>query len=168
MIRVTTKVSIPTNILKAVRMAIIRTIDQLSSLGQKVAKNEAPKDTGLLFNSLHLIREFQPPIFNGGIQTNVPYAIVMDEGRKPGSRFPPAEPITRWIIRHRASFDLPSGKARASALKSLTFLISRKIAKKGIKGTRFFKKAEKAVEDAIGPGLQALGISIQTSWDEGG
>ena len=101
MIRVSTKVTFPAGLLNNVTAGIISLIDRLSTIGQKVAKNEAPKDTGLLFNSIQLIREFNPPRFNGGIQTNVPYAIVMDEVRRPGSRFPPAEPIAS--VAHRSN-----------------------------------------------------------------
>jgi len=49
---------------------------------------------------------------------------TMEEGRRPGARFPPPGPITAWVA---ATINPPAKK-----LKSVAFLVARKIAQFGI------------------------------------
>lgn len=53
-----------------------------------------------------------------------PYSGVVEEGRRPGARMPPLEPIARWAQR---KFRIPYRRARG-----LSFAIARKIAREGI------------------------------------
>ena len=176
MIRVKSKTKITPGLDLKIQTAIISTMDRISSFAQKVAKNKVPKDTGLLFNSIQLVREYQPPRFNGGIQTNLPYAIIMEEGRRPGSRFPPFLPIERWVIRHKERFSGAIEKFGGGkrGLKGLVFVIRRNIAKKGIPSNSrfdkrgFFKRAENAVNLIFPREINSLGLQIQKVWDEGG
>ena len=61
------------------------------------------------------------------------YVDAVEGGRSPG-RFPPVDAIMLWVKR---KLRVPPGK-----LKSVAFLVGRKIAKKGIKGKHMFRKAE--------------------------
>lgn len=77
------------------------------------------------------------------------YYQYVDQGRKPG-RFPPEKPILEWIGYKRlnptkkyASPVLkgglkPKALSNISQMKSLAFLIRRKIAREGIKATNFY------------------------------
>ena len=148
-------------------------LTSISALGQKVAKTHAPKDTGLGINSIQIIREFRPPVFVGGIETNLPYMVVMEEGRKPGT-MPPIAPLIRWVRRHRATFAIGTGKGARAKTKGIAFAIATKIKKKGIPSNLrfdkrgFFKKAEKAIELRFGKSIDNLGLQIQTAWESGG
>ena len=174
MIRVNVSIeNVPADFSQRTERAIRSIIDRISALGQRVAKARAPRDTGQLINSIHTIREFRSPIFVGGIETNLPVAIVMEEGRKPGS-FPPLEPIIAWVRRHRASFNIKSGKGSKARIRGVAFVIARKIQKRGIPSNPrfdkrfFFRKAGKAMELKFKSQIDALGLQIQQAWESGG
>ena len=165
--------NVPVDFFQRNERAIRSMIDRISAFGQKVAVNRAPKDTGQGVNSIHTIREFQSPIFVGGIETNLPHMVVMEEGRKPGS-FPPIEPIIAWVRRHKSVFQIKSGKGSKSQTRGIAFAIARKIQKKGIPSNPrfdhrgFFKKADKAIRLKFDRQIEALGVQIQQAWESGG
>lgn len=64
------------------------------------------------------------------------YAPVVEEGRKAGGKYPPPDAITLWVKRKI--------KPPADELKSVSFLVGRKIAEKGTTGAKMFEKAEKS------------------------
>lgn len=76
------------------------------------------------------------------------YAIYAHEGRRPG-RFPPLEPIQRWVRMKRLSgrYTVASrrrigGVARQwNEDRAAAFAIARAIAKRGTKGVKFFDMA---------------------------
>ena len=174
MIHVTSHVSFNQNMARDTADAIVRTMDRMSGEAQRVAVFNAPKDMGLLVNSIHLIREYNPPSFTGGIRTNVPYGVVMEEGRKPG--WPPFLPLFRWVVRNIGKFSGGGGGGKRetadSRARRLTFLIRRKIARKGIPSNPafdkrgFFKKAEAAVRARFDAEIRLLGLEIQRAWDK--
>ena len=61
------------------------------------------------------------------------------QGRRRGSRFPPPDPISRWI--KEKGIQGRDKRGRFISNKSLTFLISRAIARDGIKPLPFMKMA---------------------------
>lgn len=61
------------------------------------------------------------------------YALTMDEGRRPGARWPPYAPIERWVKRKLG--------AKAEELASTVYLIRRAIGENGIIGRHFSLKA---------------------------
>jgi len=70
------------------------------------------------------------------------YPKVMEFGREPG-KFPPMEPITAWVKRVILRNETDEGKIR-----SVSFLVVRKIAKNGIKAREFLKQGfEKSLDD---------------------
>ena len=169
MIDVRAKVQLNPNMPKQTVAAIISTMDRISGSASDVAKAAAPANTGLLKSSIQQVRRFRPPEFVGGITTNVPYAIVMEEGRRPGKGFPPFDPTTktfpalaRWV---RLKGLRPK---KGQTFKGLTFIIARKIARKGIKGRKYFLAARRAIEREFPAELERLGATIQRLWESGG
>jgi hypothetical protein len=76
------------------------------------------------------------------------------QGRRRGSRFPPPAPILKWI--KEKGIKGRDKKGRFISDKSLTFLISRGIARDGIKPLPFMKMA-------IQQSIKQLGKSLKTS-----
>lgn len=80
------------------------------------------------------------------------YPKVMEFGREPGKKFPPMEPLEAWVRRVILRNEEDEGKIR-----SVTFLIARKIAKNGIKAREFLKQGfEKSLDDVKGYFAEAL------------
>ena len=71
----------------------------------------------------------------------------VQSGRRKGARFPPPAPISKWI---REKGIQGRGKdGRFITNKSLTYLISRGIAKKGIKALPFMSMAIKQTKEQL-------------------
>jgi hypothetical protein len=68
------------------------------------------------------------------------YPAVMEFGRKPG-RMPPVEALERWV---QVKMRVP-----ASELREVAFVVARSIARKGIKGRKFFERGFKASQSSI-------------------
>lgn len=60
-------------------------------------------------------------------------------GRGPG-KFPPPDKIEDWIIRRKIT-PYPTRSGKTPTRKQLTYLISRKIAREGFKGSGFLEKS---------------------------
>ena len=87
-----------------------------------------------------------------GVGENVPYAVYRHEGTKP--HFPPLEPIQKWVVK-KGLVKSNRGKALTSVkamksknadsyeaqVKTIAFLIARKISKKGTQGLPFLQMA---------------------------
>lgn len=149
------------------------------------ARVGAPVFRGILANS---IQSLPPSVRIGGgatpiqrvegiVQTTTPYAIVMEEGRRPGGPRPPFEPIHRWVQlqARRGKLGLPDvggrkgqrtgrgGKFRtskkdrtAAAIRGLAFMIQRSIGEKGIRGRFFMKKAADFARAELATGMRSL------------
>jgi hypothetical protein len=72
----------------------------------------------------------------GIVGTGSPYGDVIELGRRPGSKWPPEGVLERWIEEKIG--------AEGAQLKSLEFLIRRKIGRKGFPGVHMFERAFKA------------------------
>lgn len=88
------------------------------------------------------------------------YWEYVDEGRKAG-KFPPISKIEEWLkypnVRDRIRFgnDKAFGEKER---KTLAFLIARKIARKGIKGSKFFTKVIES--DIVDELAEALTVAL--------
>lgn len=75
------------------------------------------------------------------------YADVVEDGRRPG-KFPPISAILQWMkvkpIRLRSLKTNSFEKVTPARLNSAAFLIARSIAKKGIKGLKYYQDAVEA------------------------
>ena len=90
------------------------------------------------------------------IEFNAPeYWKYANYGRGPG-KFPPMKNIEDWIVRRKIS-PTPMKDGKTPTRKQLAYLISRKIAKEGFKGSGFLEKTlgeqedywEERISDAI-------------------
>jgi hypothetical protein len=61
------------------------------------------------------------------------YPVVMERGRKPGQQMPPSSALERWV---RIRLGVPKKQ-----VKSVAFLVARKIGRRGIMGRFFLRKA---------------------------
>lgn len=83
------------------------------------------------------------------------YWKYINDGRRPGKQ-PPTEEITKWI-KKREITPLPAKNGSVPTVESLSYLIARKIGKKGIKGNRFYdltidefkKEFDQRIADAV-------------------
>lgn len=76
----------------------------------------------------------------GRLYNDAPYAGVIEEGRRPG-RFPPVDVMQRWVQRRLGGRGLSRGD-----VKSVAFLVSRKIAREGIPGKYVLRDALPAIQ----------------------
>ena len=90
-----------------------------------------PVNTGLLRGSVSTSLSSTPFGVKGEVFSPLVYAVVVERGRRPSGSYPPRAPIVLWIQRKL-------GKTRAEA-EALYYVIARKIAWKGIKGTFVFR-----------------------------
>lgn len=81
-------------------------------------------------------------------------------GRSPG-KFPPPDKIEDWIIRRKIT-PYPTKSGKIPTRKQLTYLISRKIAREGFKGSGFLEKSlseqqdywEDRIKESIGEDIE--------------
>jgi hypothetical protein len=108
---------------------------------ERQVKSRAPVNTGALRASINhqILSPF--PNLVGSVGTPVEYGIVMEEGRKPGSRMPPVDAIKLWVVR---KLGIPPAEA-----DSVAFVIARSIGRKGIKGREYFKESLEVSEPLI-------------------
>ena len=71
----------------------------------------------------------------------------VQSGRRKGARFPPPASITKWIKEKGINGLTKNGEP--IGIKSLTYLISRSIAKKGIKPLPFMDMAKKQAKQQL-------------------
>ena len=119
--------------------------------------------TGTLYNSVKY-KLVQTPSGPYVEFLYVDYGEYVEQGRRPNGKFPwpkgDPSPITKWIkqkgIRGRDK------QGRFITDKSLTYLISRSIAKKGIKPFPFYADAIKSAIKRLGPELgNTIAVAIQ-------
>lgn len=71
----------------------------------------------------------------------------VQSGRRKGARFPPPAPITKWIREKGIVGKTKNGEPMG--IKSLTYLISRSISKRGIKPLPFMDMAIKQTKEQL-------------------
>lgn len=115
--------------------------------------------TGNLANSITFELHINDDSF--GVEFNLAdYWVYVEEGRSPG-KFPPPEALLSWIsvkniLPHEINGKLPSEQ-------TLAFLIGRKIATEGTKGTHDMKMAQQEVIAKYEP---ILSEAIKKDYDE--
>ena len=77
----------------------------------------------------------------GIVMSPLPYAIVMEKGRKAGATAPPTDAIRLWITRKKG--------LRGREADSAAFLIARSIGEKGIKGRHMLEEGYEAAEPTV-------------------
>lgn len=118
-------------------------------LGERVAREGAPRDTSALARSI--THEVEPALAR--VYSTLGYAAVMELGRRPGARMPPLRALLPWMRRH----GIPASAA---------FVLARAIAARGIRGRFFMRAARQAVERAL-PGLIARATrDVERRWEQ--
>lgn len=89
---------------------------------------------------------------NGAQITNsVPYASVIEGGRRPGARQPPTEALVGWV--KRKGLVKGRGKSADAEARGVAFIIARAIAKRGLPAKGVLKRAlerlRTEVEEAV-------------------
>lgn len=74
---------------------------------------------------------------------------IIDQGRKPSTRYPPLEAIKRWIKIKPVYWRNERGRFTRASENTKAFLIARSIKEKGYKGIDFMQKAENQVIDQL-------------------
>jgi hypothetical protein len=86
------------------------------------------------------------------------YADVIEQGRRPNRTPPPIEPIYQWMKQKNIRLQKPGGKGfdkqTDEKLRSVAYLISRKIGKYGITGIHYMEEAVNDSLDDLRGGLQ--------------
>jgi len=100
-----------------------------------------PVNTGKLRASITHSITSQFPNLIGVVGSPLPYAPVMEEGRRPGAKMPPVGAIQHWVIRKLG--------IRGKEGRAIAWLIARSIAKKGIEGKHMFQEGFEASEPTI-------------------
>lgn len=96
-------------------------------------KKHTPVNTGALRASIAFVPRGSPG--EGILASPLIYSSVMELGRRPG-KFPPSAPIQLWVKRQLGISD-------PKEIRSVAFLVSRKIARAGVKGRNMFEKGIK-------------------------
>lgn len=148
------QVSVNTKGLKAL-VAKIDTIEEMAPLhdllvragqiAQMTAASNVKTDTGALKYSF--VVDIEP--FSARMHTPKPYAIPAEKGRRPGSKQPSPSMLEQWARRHGIEN---------------TFLLARSIAKRGIKGRFFRRKARSAVRKELPALIDKMARQIEAIW----
>ena len=113
--------------------------------GLQLLEGQVAERTPVNFGTLRgsISHQIMSPFPNliGRVGSPLPYAIVMEEGRKPGARMPPVDAIKLWVVR---KLQVPPDEA-----ESVAWAVAKSIAKKGIEGKHMFKEGLEASEPHI-------------------
>ena len=150
------------------RQVVERAIIAITEQARTIAVEAAPRNTGALRNSIFTSYTSSDRSFKGEVSTALPYAVVMEEGRTPGGKFPPMNAIARWVqlkgidVRIKQAFNL---KLKGQALlRAATFLVARKIAVSGIPPKKFFEIAFLNARRTLERVNEALGADALKIW----
>lgn len=135
-------------------------------------RRQAPKFMGELSNSIEGSCDMRGGNAEAIASSSVPYALIVDTGRKPG-KMPPEEPIRRWVelkLFKRGGFMrkklAAQGRKRARTgerqreINSLVYLIRRKIGREGTKPTHYIDKGLTAATPALKRRMEQLKAEV--------
>ena len=112
------------------------TMEDYTEYVEEAVKNNMP-DYYELKNNITFFLEVNDTTFEIWFKASE-YWKFANYGRGPG-KFPPPDKIEKWIIRRKIT-PYPTRSGRIPTRKQLTYLISRKIAEEGFKGSGFLEK----------------------------
>lgn len=126
-------------------------IRDMTLFAEKEAKSNAPRDTGALARDIRA--EVKPLSGRVHMPRNLEYFRVQEEGRKPGAKMPPPSELRGWARRH--GFDTSPGAL---------FILARAIARRGIKGRFYMRKAAQSTERALPSRLRKTAHQVEREW----
>ena len=134
----------------AIRAVMTVAMEKSLQLVEGQVKIRTPVFQGTLRSGINhqIIRPF--PNLVGSVGSPQPYGIVIEKGRKPGSRMPPVAAIKFWLFRKKIVTDL-------SELESAAWAVAKHIAKEGFSpkgdvgptGRKMFKEGLEASEPGV-------------------
>lgn len=116
---------------------------------EQAAKAEAPTFMGHLRASITTEVVIDHPKISGRVGPSLKdeiYPLVMEIGRRPGQRPPPASALIRWV-----ELEIPSAADPEQTARRIAFMIGRK----GIKGRRYMQKAAESKQDQVAAKIRA-------------
>lgn len=129
--------------------------------------------TGKLINSIRPYSgEIAQDTYVAGIRAES-YYIFVENGRRAGAKFPPRQPILKWMQDRNITpqpYTLPSGKSVIPTREQVAFLISRKIAIEGIPAKPFLQQTieeltvelQAMINDIVGEAITEITLDIGT------
>lgn len=127
--------------------AMDRLLRDAALYAERAAREGSPKDTGALARSF--ASEVRPGLAR--VYSPLVYAPVMELGRRPGARMPPPRALAGWARRH--------------GLAGQEYVLARSIARRGIKGRFFLRKAAEGLARVELPRLIRQAVSaIEAAW----
>lgn len=127
-----------------------RVMLQALQLVQADARQIVKKDQGDLERSIRPFLIEQPNGLLGVLEPMQPYGLPVERGRKPGSRWPPFQPLQEWGSRHGFA-----------TLRSI-YLLRRAIARRGIKEAPFMLPAYNQNRQRIIDLFASIGQAVVT------
>ena len=112
-------------------------IDVKDKYQQNLASDDATA-SGVLINSVKYILDFRENMFEVSLSL-AEYWKYVEYGRRAGGKFPPPSAIRKWI-EIKPVLPRPMKNGKLPTLNQLTYLISRKIAEKGIRPRGILEK----------------------------
>lgn len=113
-------------------------IDVKDKYQQNLASDDATA-SGVLINSVKYILDFRENMFEVSLSL-AEYWKYVEYGRRAGGKFPPPSAIRKWI-EVKPILPRPMKNGKLPTLNQLTYLISRKIAEKGIRPRGILEKS---------------------------
>jgi hypothetical protein len=109
----------------------------------------------------------------GRIGSPLKHVAVINDGRRPGQKAPPAEALELWVrrkIRHSRRKGPRGGlrKLTVSEAKGIAFVIARKIGREGIEAHEMFEKSVQENEARIREFFAEAGAQITIHMTRGG
>jgi hypothetical protein len=122
-------------------------MEDIAIVGERTAKQRAPRDTGALKRSIHsAVKPTSARIFS-----NLNYAVPVEYGRGRGKRMPPPNALHGWLRRH----GIPVSAA---------YVVARAIGRRGIKGRFFMKAAVDAINMKLPFMLKRASGGVAKKW----
>jgi hypothetical protein len=108
----------------------------------------------------------------GAVGSPLKHVAVINDGRRPGQRPPPAAALELWV-RRKIVYSKRTGprggrrKLTTSEARGIAFLIARKIGREGMEGRHFFEKSLAENEAAIRGFFEEAGLQISIELPKG-
>jgi hypothetical protein len=117
----------------------------------------------------HLAQSFASDIsgssiddLTGRLFSDLPYAIVIDQGRTPGARMPPVEALMTWVER---VLQVPGDEKE---VRQVAFLVARAIGRKGIAARHFVDKGIERATPRLDGIFAAMAAAMSAALVSGG
>lgn len=136
--------------------ALIPILEEWVYKVSEVYGNAIPNASGRLWDSIETFTSKRSTGVSAGLVL-LSYWINIEEGRRPGARFPPVDAIKEWIRVKSIMpkpYRLPSGRDVIPTVDQMAYLIGRKISIEGIPARPELAKAVESLKDELIQSIQ--------------